>query len=163
MMSNNWQGCVVIFLSNFLALLIKVDAAGGGHRDVLGGVLVAINVLLFVTVVFATWFATHQAVVETRDGETALGVAGAVLTFEKHAAASARFTRQQTAGLLSSSSVVSRLRSGADSEDRVAGTTLAATKPSSDGVDSTAVKEQHEEEVLSESKENEARASVESS
>eukprot|EP00752_Nemacystus_decipiens_P008150 g7289.t1 len=89
-------GCVVIFLSNFLALLIKADAAGDRNCEVLGGILVAVNVLLFVAVAFATWFATHQAVADTRDGAEALGVARAVLTFEKQAAASARFTRQHT-------------------------------------------------------------------
>ena len=111
MSETNSQGCVVIFLSNFLALLIKVDAAGRGNREILGGILVAVNVLLFVAVVFATWFATHQAIADTRDGAEALGVARAVLTFEKRAAASARFTRQQTsAPLASSPSVAPGLR-----------------------------------------------------
>lgn len=150
---------MVIFLSNFLALLIKVDAAGEGNREVLGGILVSINVLLFIAVVFATWFATHQAVVETRDGDEALGVARAVFTFEKRAAASARFTRQQTVALLSSSSVGSGLRPRGGvpkGEGDVArmGPTAAATGTSSDDrVESaTAIKQ----EAFSESKEDEA-------
>ena len=109
---------MVIFLSNFLALLIKADAAGEDNREILGGILVAVNVLLFVAVVFATWFATHQAVVDTRDGAEALGVARAVLTFEKRAAASARFTRQQTTSsallLASSASSVAAAAAAAD-------------------------------------------------
>lgn len=53
---------MVIFLSNFLVLLIKVDAAGEDKRAVLGGLLVAINIWLVLAVLFSSWFATQQQV-----------------------------------------------------------------------------------------------------
>lgn len=56
------QGCVVIFLSNFLGLLIQVDAAGQDNGNILGGLLVAINVLLALAVLMTSWFATQQQV-----------------------------------------------------------------------------------------------------
>lgn len=52
----------MIFLSNFLALLIKVDAAGEDQRDTLGGLLVAVNVFLVLAVLVTSWFATQQQV-----------------------------------------------------------------------------------------------------
>lgn len=151
---------MVIFLSNFLALLIKVDAAGEGNRQVLGGILVAINVLLFAAVVLATWLATHQAVVETREGDEALGVARAVLTFEKRAAASARFTRQQTSAPLSSSPMGSGFRMDGDDapegdRDRAAasGASAADDRPAGDRAESvTAV----DREAFSESHKDQA-------
>lgn len=90
------QGCVVIFLSNFLALLIKVHSAEG-QQTFLGGIVVAINVLLFLTVLLATWFATQQAVDDHREGENAVAVAGTMLTFELQAAASSRSMRERVA------------------------------------------------------------------
>lgn len=87
------QGCVIIFLTNFLALLIKVDSAGEGSRDVLGGILVAVNVLLIVAVLLSSWLSTQQSVDDHRDGETAYNVAGKMLTFEQLAAKSARRSR----------------------------------------------------------------------
>ncbi|CAN0553939.1 unnamed protein product, partial [Ectocarpus sp. 12 AP-2014] len=61
--------CVTIFLSNFLALLMKVDAAGESNRSILGGILIAVNVLLVVAVLASTWFATQQTVDDNREGE----------------------------------------------------------------------------------------------
>lgn len=58
---------MVIFLSNFLALLIKMDAAGEGNRSALGGVLVAINVLLVVAVLVTSRFAVQQSVDDFRE------------------------------------------------------------------------------------------------
>lgn len=87
---------MVIFLSNFLALLIKVDSAGG-QQTFLGGILVAVNVLLFLAVLLATWFATQQAMDDHRDGENAVAVAGAMLTFEQAVAASSRSMREKEA------------------------------------------------------------------
>lgn len=52
----------MIFLSNFLALLIKVDAAGRDNRNIFGGLLVAINVFLVLAVLVTSWFATQQQV-----------------------------------------------------------------------------------------------------
>ena len=93
---------MVIFLSNFLALLIKVDATES-NQNVLGGSMVAINVMLIGAVLIATWFATQKRVQDHRDGETVIGVAATMLTFEQHVAASTRFTRQQASASLSSS------------------------------------------------------------
>lgn len=60
------QGCVIIFLSNFLALLIKMDAAGEHNRSALGALLVAVNVLLIIAVLFTSWFTTQQTVDDSR-------------------------------------------------------------------------------------------------
>lgn len=54
---------MVIFLSHFLALLVKVESAEG-QQTVLGGILVAVNVLLSLAVLLATWFSTQQTVDE---------------------------------------------------------------------------------------------------
>ena len=56
------QGCVVIFLSNFLALLIKVDATGEDNRDAMGGLLVAVSLMLVAAVILTSWFSTQQQV-----------------------------------------------------------------------------------------------------
>lgn len=60
---------MVIFLSNFLALLIKGDAAGESNRDMLGGLVVAVNIVLILAVLFTTWFSTQQQVDDSRDNE----------------------------------------------------------------------------------------------
>lgn len=86
---------MIIFLTNFLALLIKVDSAGEGSRDVFAGILVAINVLLIVAVLLASWFSTQQSVDDHREGETAFNVAGNMLTFEQLAAKSAHRQRSR--------------------------------------------------------------------
>lgn len=69
------QGCVVIFLSNFLALLIKVDAVGDGNNDALGGLLVAVNVMLVTAVILTSWFSTQQEIVEAKDDESNFSLA----------------------------------------------------------------------------------------
>eukprot|EP00752_Nemacystus_decipiens_P006743 g6060.t1 len=89
-------GCVVIFLSNFLALLIKVHSAED-QQTLLGVILVAVNVLLFLAVLLATWFATQQAVDDHRAGENTVALAGSMLTFELRAAASSRSIRERRA------------------------------------------------------------------
>lgn len=91
------QGCVVIFLSNFLALLIKVNAAGEGNRDVLGGIMVAINLLLVVAVLSSTWFAAQQSVDDALDDENPVALARTMLTFEQRAAEDARVKREERA------------------------------------------------------------------
>lgn len=53
-------------MSDFLALLIKLDGAGGGERSALGGVMVAANIMLFLAVLVTSWFATQQAVDDHR-------------------------------------------------------------------------------------------------
>lgn len=48
------QGCLVIFLSCFLALLVRMDVAGDTCLSALGAMLVALNVVLVLMVVFAS-------------------------------------------------------------------------------------------------------------
>ncbi|CAM9831277.1 unnamed protein product [Scytosiphon promiscuus] len=90
-------GCVVIFLSNFLALLIKADAAGESSRSFLGGVMVSINVLLILAVLFASCLTTQQEVGDHFDGNNAVTIAGTMLTFEQRTAANARSARAEMA------------------------------------------------------------------
>ncbi len=80
---------MVIFLSNFLALLIKVDAAGEGNRTALGGILVAVNIFLILAVLSTSWFATQQSVEEAREDESSLALAKTMLTFDQRRAAAA--------------------------------------------------------------------------
>ena len=87
------QGCVVIFLSNFLALLIKVDAGEKSNRDAFGVLLVTINVMLVLAVLVTSWFATQQSVDDSREDETSFAIAKTMLTAEQFAANSARLTR----------------------------------------------------------------------
>eukprot|EP00903_Cladosiphon_okamuranus_P020453 g18773.t1 len=86
-------GCMIIFLTNFLALLIKVDSSSEGSRDVFAGILVAINVMLILAVLATSWFATQQSVDDHMEGETAFNVAVDMLTFEQLAAKSAGRSR----------------------------------------------------------------------
>lgn len=88
---------MVIFLSNFLALLIKADTAGEGSRSFLGGVMVGINVLLIVAVLSASCLTTQQTVGDHLEGQNVVTDAGTMLAFEQRTAAKARFTREQTA------------------------------------------------------------------
>lgn len=55
----------------------------------------AVNVLLFLAVVLATWFATQQAADDHRAGENAAALAKNTMTFELEVAASRRYTREQ--------------------------------------------------------------------
>lgn len=85
----------MIFLSNFLALLIKAGAAGEGNRAVLGGILIAVNVFLILAVLFASWFATQKMVDDNRDGESGFAVARTMLTHEQLVATSKREERAE--------------------------------------------------------------------
>lgn len=60
---------MIIFLSNFLTLLIKVDVGEEGNRALFGGVLVAVNVLLVVAVIASSWFTVQQSVDGSRGDE----------------------------------------------------------------------------------------------
>lgn len=102
------QGCVVIFLSNFLALLIKVDAVGEDNEPALGRVLVAVNVLLALAVLFASWFAVQQSVDDSRGDENAFTIARAMLTAEQHAANIIQNIRSRSATISSSAISVGR-------------------------------------------------------
>lgn len=107
---------MVIFLSNFLALLIKADAGGQGGRSLLGGVMVAINILLIVAVLSASYLAAQQTVEDHLDGgNVEATVVGAMRTLEQRAAAKSRFTSKRMTASTSS------VRSRVDSNDGVDG------------------------------------------
>ncbi|CAM9194141.1 unnamed protein product [Ectocarpus fasciculatus] len=80
-------GCLCIFLSNFLALLIKVDSGADGNRDVFGAIMIGINLLLIIAVLLASWFSMQQ----TMD-EYAVA-AGTLLAFEQLSVDSAQRSR----------------------------------------------------------------------
>lgn len=86
---------MVIFLSNFLALLIKVDVGGKDDRYAFGVLLVAVNVLLILAVLLTSWFAVQQSVDDSRDDENAFNVAKTMLTAEQDIAKHARFARDR--------------------------------------------------------------------
>ena len=88
-------------MSNFLALLIKVDAAEVTDSAVFGGVLVAVNLLLVLAVLVTSWFAVQQSVDESHGEDSTLAVAKAMLTAEQYAAESARLTRSVRARMSS--------------------------------------------------------------
>lgn len=96
-LSKQPQGCVIIFLTNFLALLIKVDAAGEDSRSALGGLLVAVNVLLALAVIFTSWFALQQSVDDARIDGNALSVARVMLTADRGASQTIRSTGERSA------------------------------------------------------------------
>ena len=77
------QGCVVIFLSYFLALLIKVDAAGQESRSALGGLLIAINVMLVLAVLSACWLTVQQTGGNSRDEDGTIALTKAIQTVEQ--------------------------------------------------------------------------------
>lgn len=60
----------MIFMSYFLALLIKMDATGEANRSALGGALVAVNGLLILAVLWTAWFAIRQIVDAPPDEDT---------------------------------------------------------------------------------------------
>lgn len=95
----------MIFLSNFLALLIKVNTAGEGNRDVLGGIMVALNCFLILAVLFSTWFATQQTVDDSRDDENPVALAKTMLTFEQRRADDARTWAREMAASVPTSSM----------------------------------------------------------
>ena len=85
---------MVIFLSNFLALLIKVDQAGEGNGETLGALLVAVNVMLVVAVILTSWFSTQQQVDETKDDENAYNMAMEMVSIDRLSAEHARLARE---------------------------------------------------------------------
>lgn len=104
----NPQGCVIIFLSNFLALLIQVEVGEAGDRDMFGALLVFVNVLLVVAVLVASWFSTQQSVDDSREEESSFTLAKTMLTAERYAANSAQMARER--GTASRSLVSSSIR-----------------------------------------------------
>lgn len=64
------QGCVVIFLSYFLALLIKIGVAADTLIETLGMVMVFVNILLVLAVFWTSWFAFRHMVSDSDDEHT---------------------------------------------------------------------------------------------
>ena len=86
---------MVIFLSNFLALLVKVDVGGEDNRAAFGVLLIAINVLLVLAVLVTSWFAVQQSVDDSRDDDNAFNLARTMLTAEQDTAKHARLVRER--------------------------------------------------------------------
>ena len=82
-------------MSNFLALLIKVDAGEEDNRAAFGVLMVLVNMLLVVAVIVTSWFAVQQTVNDSREEENSLAIAKTMLTAEQFAAKSARLTRER--------------------------------------------------------------------
>ena len=97
---------MIIFLSNFLALLIKVDAGEGGNRAAFGALLVAVNVFLVLAVIVSSWFATQQSLDDSREEENAFTIAKTMLTADQRSASKPRLTRRGRAPMSSASSSV---------------------------------------------------------
>lgn len=76
------QGCVVIFLSNYLSLLIKVRATEERQLDLLGALLVFLNVALFVAVAFSVWLTTSQSMADPGGDMVAFEVARTMVGLE---------------------------------------------------------------------------------
>ncbi|CAM9644386.1 unnamed protein product [Ectocarpus sp. 13 AM-2016] len=86
-------GCLCIFLSNFLALLIKVDSGADGNHDVFGAIMIGINVFLIMAVLLASWFSMQQTMDEY------VVAAGTLLAFEQlsvHSASSSGALQART-------------------------------------------------------------------
>lgn len=96
-LSKPLQGCVVIFLSNFLGLLIKVDAAGVESRSALGGLLVAVNVLLVFAVLVTAMVDAKQSIGDSGDDDGACATARTMLTAGQDQRNTIQVTRQGTA------------------------------------------------------------------
>lgn len=73
----------MIFMSNFLALLIKVNATESRRQDAIGVLLVILNVGLFLAVAFTAWIAREESVVESSLGAQAMELANTVMMAER--------------------------------------------------------------------------------
>ena len=78
-----------------------MDGAEVKSREVFGGVLVAINILLVLAVLLTSWFAVQQSVDDSRGEDNTLTIAKAMLTAEQYAAQSTGLTRSATAPMSS--------------------------------------------------------------
>ena len=85
---------MVIFLSNFLALLIKVDTAGEGNGENLGALLVTVNVMLVVAVILTSWFSTQQQADEAKDDENTFNMAMEMVSADRLSAEHERLARE---------------------------------------------------------------------
>ena len=85
---------MVIFLSNFLALLIKVDAAGEGNGETLGALLVTVNVMLVVAVILTSWFSAQKQADEEKDNENTYNMVMEMVSTDRLSAVHARPARE---------------------------------------------------------------------
>lgn len=76
------QGCTIIFLNNYLALLIKAQDAGNGRLDALGVPIVLVNLTLVAAVIVTSYIAMHQTIEETRADDSTISVAMSIITTE---------------------------------------------------------------------------------
>ena len=83
---------MVIFLSNFFALLIKLDATGEGNDKTLGALLVTVNVMLVVAVILTSRFSIQQQVDEANDDENTYNMAVNMVRTDRLSAEFARLT-----------------------------------------------------------------------
>ena len=83
----------MIFLSNFLALLIKVDATGEGNGENLGALLVTVNVMLVVAVILTSWFSTQKQTDDAKDDENTYNMAMEVVSTDRLSAEHPRLAR----------------------------------------------------------------------
>lgn len=90
------QGCVVIFMSNFLALLIRVEAAGEEKTETMGIVLVIVNIALVVAVACTTWFATQQSIDDAGEEDSVATMAKTMLEAERHGTGTPGLLREGT-------------------------------------------------------------------
>ena len=85
---------MVVFLNSFLALLIKVDAAGEGNGENLGILLVIVNVMLVVATILTSWFSTQQQVDEAKEDENTHNMFMEMLGTDYLSAEHARLARE---------------------------------------------------------------------
>ena len=90
---------MVIFLSNFLALLIKVDTAGEENGENLGALLVTVNVMLAGAVILTSWFSIQQQADEAKDDETTYNMIMEMVSTDRLSAEHARLAREAVVNL----------------------------------------------------------------
>lgn len=101
---NDLQGCVVIFLSNFLALLVKVNATGEGNQETLGGLMVAVNILLVLAVLCTSWFSAQQTVDDSRGNDSVFATAKDMVTIDRLSSTTVLVSQDPTASESSAAS-----------------------------------------------------------
>lgn len=85
---------MVIFLNNFLALLTTVDGTGEDNQFAIGGLLVAVNVLLVIAVFLTSIFNAQQSIADSGDDDDTFNMARTMLTTGQYATTINRETRQ---------------------------------------------------------------------
>lgn len=70
----------MIFMSYFLALLIKMDAAGEANRSAIGGFLVAVNLAVILAILSTAWFAMRRMGDNSHDEDKCSGQGNTMTT-----------------------------------------------------------------------------------